>query len=188
MNHFEETRPDHEHMAELLAGSAEAWAELYTRHYSGLVRFCGNFTSNSQQAQDFAQETLIRLKLKAAQFKAGAELKPWLYKIARNICLVNIRKKHEVGWSDSVFAATICAIVDSAPSPSTQVGNLQLNRQALNALAELSEEQRTVLMLKYVEGLTRQQIADAMDIPLATVKSRLYYAMNAVREKFPTNI
>jgi RNA polymerase sigma-70 factor, ECF subfamily len=177
------SQPDHAYMAELCAGNVDAWAKLYERHNDLLVRFCGNFTNDLHLAQDVAHEAFIKLRENASQFRSGADLKPWLYKIARNLCLKEAKKKREVRWTDSTFAKTICSVVDSGPSPASKLANLHLNARALEILANLTEEQRTVVLLKYVEGLTRQEIAIAMDIPEATVKSRLYYAMNAIREK-----
>jgi len=180
------TLADHEHMAALVAGDDASWAKLYERHLDGLVRFCGNFTPDAQLAQDWAQEAFIKLREKAANFRPGSPLKPWLYKIARHICLEGLSRRREAQWTDSVFALSIARRADSAPSPATRFADAQIGAAALAKLAELSEEHRSVLMLKYVEGLSRQEIAEAIEIPEATVKSRLYYAMNAIRAQLET--
>src|SRR2546425_1175357 len=89
------TKADHEHMAAIEAGSNTSWGKLYERHQSGLVRFCGNFAADPQRAEDWAQEAFLRLQENAHTFRAGAEVKPWLYKVARNICLEHRRKHRE---------------------------------------------------------------------------------------------
>lgn len=180
-------KADHEHMAAMLAGSNTSWGTLFERYQAPLVRFCGNFTKDSEVAEEWAQETFIRLKEKAHTFQPGAALKPWLYKVARNVCLESLRKRKEIRWSDSVFAAKAMLLIDSGPAPSTLASNAEFSAKAREMLGQLSEEQRTVFLLKYVEDLSRQEIAEVMDVPENTVKSRLYYAMNALRGKLSRN-
>jgi RNA polymerase sigma-70 factor, ECF subfamily len=181
MTDANKSMPDQEYMVRLASGDDNAWAELYRRHYSGILRFCGNYAADLDESQDYAQDTFMKLKEQAKRFQLGAPLKPWLYKIARNVCLQQLRCKKEVQWSDSVFARTLSATV-SGPSPATRLANLELDQATLTSLEKLSEEHRTVLLLKYVEALTREEIAEMLDIPEATVKSRLYYALQALRE------
>lgn len=180
------TKADYEHMAAIKAGSQTSWGKLYERHQSALVRFCGNFTADPQLAEDWAQEAFVRLKENAHTFKHGAELKPWLYKVARNIYLEHRRKRrqsHEVQWSDSVFATHAIRLADAGHSPASKGVADELNADAKNLLASLNEEMRTVFILKYVEDLSRKEIAEIMDVPEAIVKSRLYHAMNALQER-----
>jgi len=174
------TKADHEHMAALKAGSNTSWGKLYERHQSGLVRFCGNFTADPQLAEDWAQETFIRLKEHKGSFQQGAKLKPWLYKIARNICLNARRSRRDVQWSESAFATRAIELLDPDPSPASKIVG---DADTRSILARLSEDQRTAVILRYVEGLTRKEIAEVMDVPEATVKSRLCRAMNALRER-----
>lgn len=177
------TKADHEHVAMMRAGSQTSWGKLYERHRRGLVRFCGNFTPDPQLAEDWAQEALVKLKENADTFHDGAELKPWLYKVARNICLKYRQKNREAQWSDSVFATQAEQLIDTGPSPASKAVREELNEDVKALLAKFSEEQRTIFTLRYVEGLSRKEIAVVMDLPEALVKSRLCHAMNTLREK-----
>jgi RNA polymerase sigma factor (sigma-70 family) len=177
------TRADHEHMAAIAAGSHSSWGRLYERHLTSLVRFCGNFTADPQLAEDWAQEAFVLLRDSARTFQSGAELKPWLYKIARNVCLKHIRRQREVHWSDSVFATQAKWLIDSGPHSAKKADIADLTQQARELLQCLTEEQRTMFILRYVEGLSRKDIAETMDIPEAVVKSRLGHTMNAIRKK-----
>jgi RNA polymerase sigma-70 factor (ECF subfamily) len=163
-------------------GSASAWGELYERHRSALIRFCGNYTRDPQLAEEWAHETFVVLKEKAGTFRAGAELKPWLYRIARNVCLQSLRRKRELNWSDSV-AARQPLTFDSCPSALSRLAAAELSDRALRMIAELSEVERTVFILRHVEGLKCAEIAQVVDAPLATVKSRLYRAMQLLAER-----
>ena len=172
-------------MEAVKAGGQTSWGKLYERHHPGLLRFCASFTDDAQTAEDCAHEAFLRLKEKAATFEAGAELRPWLYKIARNICLEHQRKQRAMHWGDSVFATSrILAIVAPGASPVSRAAAAELSAKAMECLASLSEEHRTVFLLKYVEGLAREEIAQVLEVPEATVKSRLYHAMLSLREKF----
>ena len=161
----------------MVRGSASAWGELYERYREALIRFCGNYTRDPETAEEWAHESFLALKEKAELFRAGAELKPWLYRIARNVCLQSLRRKRELNWSDSVAASHPLTGLDSGPSPLSRLAAAELSDRAMRMLAQLSEVERTVFVLKYIEGLSRDEIAQVMDAPVATVKSRLYRAM-----------
>jgi RNA polymerase sigma-70 factor (ECF subfamily) len=175
--------PDNIHMANLLRGSHASWERLYQRYRPALLRFCSNYTPDPQTAEAWTHDTFLQLKVKAGTFHPEAELKPWLYKIARNICLQDLRKKSEVSWSDSVAARNALTLTDRNQSPASRLVTTELRGRMKDLLAELSEEERTVVLLKIVEGLTRQEIAVTMETPEATVKSRLHRAMKILRNK-----
>ena len=176
------SKADHEHMAAVEAGSQTSWGKLYERHQSGLMRFCGNFTADPQLAEDWAQEALLRLKENAHTFQKGAEVKPWLYKIARNICHEHSRKNREMQWSDSVFATRAISLIDSSPSPASKIVGREVSAELKALLMKLSEDQRLVFILKYVEDLSRKEIAEVLSIPEATVKIRLGRILKYLRE------
>jgi RNA polymerase sigma-70 factor (ECF subfamily) len=177
------SKADHEHMAAVEAGSQTSWGKLYERHHSGLVRFCGNFTTDPQLSEDWAQEALLRLKENAHTFQKGAEVKPWLYKIARNICHEHSRKNREMQWSDSVFATRAISLTDSGPSPASKIVGLELTAELKTLLMKINEDQRLVFILKYVEDLSRKEIAEVLNMPEATVKIRLGRTLKYMRER-----
>ena len=181
------SRADYELMEAIEAGSNTSWGKIYERHQSGLMRFCGNFTADPQLAEDWAQEALLRLKENAHTFQKGAPVKPWLYKIARNICHEHARHNREVQWSDSVFATRAISLMDSGPSPASKIAGRELGSELKILLMKLSEEQRIVFLLKYVEDLSRKEIAEVLNIPEATVKIRLGRALKFMRERLDQN-
>ena len=176
-----QNNPDNQDILNLIQGSRSSWERLYERYWSGVLRFCHNFTRDTGTAEEWANETFLILKQKAGTFRPEAELRPWLYRIARNTCLQDLRKKREFNWSESVAASGPLAFVDPNPSPASRVEAREVSAQAKALLAQLSEEERTTVLLKFVEGLSREEIAAAMDCPEATVKSRLYRAMKLLR-------
>lgn len=166
-----------------------AWGVLYARYHDAIFRFCGNYVRGASEAEDLTQDTFVKLKEKAHTFKSGARLRPWLYQIARNTCLDYLRRqKHRdpgpKDWSKCYFAQTTrLDVIDITPSPATKLANKDLHQRVMLELEDLSEDHRTVFLLKYVEGLSREEIANTLEVPIGTVKSRLYYAMKRIREK-----
>lgn len=169
-------------------GDEEALAEAYLRYRDRLVRFCGNFVTSRQDAEDLAQDAFLQFRITIDRFRIGEKFGPWLYKIARNKCLDFLKKKRPVllgkQWSDSFSGHTVELNLKAVgPSPATSAERADLCRAMSDVLDGLKEEQRTVFLLKYVEELTRQEIADILDIPPATVKSRLYHTVRQIRGK-----
>jgi RNA polymerase sigma factor (sigma-70 family) len=172
---------DNQDVVKLLKGSRSSWERLYERYRPVVFRFCINYTRDAGTAEEWVHETFIQLKQKAGTFQPEAELRPWLYRIARNICLQNLRKKREFNWSDSLAARNPLSFFDPNPSPASRAEARERNAQARELLARLSEEERTTVLLKFVEGLSRKEIAAAMDCSESSVKSRLYRAMKLLR-------
>jgi len=169
-------------------GDEEAFAEAYRLYHDKLVRFCGNYVSTKQDAEDLAQDAFLQFRRSIDRFRLGEKIGPWIYRITRNKCLDFLKKKRPVllekRWSDTFSGHTIeLNLKDIGPSPATSAERADLRRSLGEVLDELKEEQRTVFLLKYVEELTRQEIAEMLDIPPATVKSRLYNTVKQIRAK-----
>lgn len=181
---------DQELLDLILKEDEDAWGVLYARYHDAIFRFCGNYVRGAAEAEDLAHDSFIKLREKAHTFKKGARLRPWLYQIARNTCLDYLRKqKHRKpsgssDWSKCYFAQTSrIDIIDFTPSPASKIAQRDLHSRIMEELDGLSEEHRTVFLLKYVEGLSRDEISSTLEIPLGTVKSRLYHGMKKIREK-----
>lgn len=174
----------------LKEGDEQAWESFYTQYFDLLRGFCCHFTSDIGEAEDLAQDSILRIREKIKLFDEKRSLKPWVYQITRNICLNFLNKKNrgvdaaKWAWSKSVYATTNqLHIVEGRPSPPSEIGQNESIAELNSHLDVLSDDHRIVLLLKYSENLSRQEIAEALDIPLATVKSRLYHALKNIREK-----
>jgi RNA polymerase sigma-70 factor (ECF subfamily) len=169
-------------------GDEEAFGQVYQMYHDRLIRFCGNYVTSRQDAEDLAQDAFLQFRRKIDHFRIGEKIGPWLYKIARNKCLDFLKKKRPVllgkQWSDSFSGHTVELNLEAVgPSPATSAERADLCRSLSEVLDGLKEEQRTVFLLKYVEELTRREIAEILDIPPATVKSRLYNTVKQIRAK-----
>lgn len=130
-------------------------------------------------AEELAQETLLTVWRKAEHYKAekGGAL-TWIFTIARNLRIDRLRK--EFGWQELTNE-----LADTLPSdetaPDDEASNRQREKRVQAVLKELSPEQREVITLAYVEGLSHSEIAEQLSLPLGTVKSRMRLAYQKVR-------
>lgn len=140
--------------------------------------------------EDLCQSVFIRAKEKEHLFKAGSSEKAWLYQIARNYAINKLRDKirhRELdawAFSKSFYATTSkIHIKDQRESPSGEVQKQDELMQLYHCLDELKEEEREVLLLKYIEGLSRQEIMNVTGFSMALIKKRLYLGLKHLREK-----
>ena len=171
---IEASPSDVELVAAINRGDAAAFEVLYFRHRDWVAGLAYRFTGDSDAALDVMQETFLYFLRKFPGFRLTANLKTFLYPAVRNLSIAARRKAAR-------YQATPAEMeqLEHAPAPpaaGAEVGDLQI------VLAALPEEQREVLLLRFVDGLSLAEIAAAMDIPLGTVKSRLHNALQTLRQ------
>ena len=165
---------DAELVAAINQGSHAAFEALYRRHRDWTVNLACRFTGDEALALDVMQETFLYLLRKFPGFELRASLRTFLYPAVRNLSIAARRKagRCQAGSGEEDLLATL-------PAPKVVAsGNSDLNA----VLAGLTEEQREVLLLRFVDGLSLEEIAVAMEIPLGTVKSRLHNTLKLLRE------
>ena len=164
---------DVELVAAINRGDAAAFEVLYFRHRDWVVGLAYRFTGDSDAALDVLQETFLYVLRKFPGFRLTASFKTFLYPAVRNLSIAARRKAAR-------YQATPAELeqLEHTPAPAAagaEAADLQV------VLAALPEEQREVLLLRFVDGLSLAEIAAAMDIPLGTVKSRLHNALQSLR-------
>lgn len=162
-------------------GDRNAFSELVGIHAQGVRNVIFRMCGDAQVAEDAAQETFMRAWSHPDSFRADREtsLRAWLYRIALNAATDMLRKERRIlpGDVDDFH------LTDPMPGPEGLF--LQGERTALvqQAIQSLPDASRAVLVLKEYEGLSYREIADALDIPIGTVMSRLNYARRLLKEK-----
>jgi RNA polymerase sigma-70 factor (ECF subfamily) len=178
---------DDQHLIEeCLAGRNEAFGELVVRYQDRLFHTLLYVTGAADQAHDVAQDAFIHAFTKLSTFRGESAFYSWLFRIAMNTAVS--RKRRDRRMSSSLDAARENAGHEptdvhpsSQPSHSLEVSERQALVRA--ALAELSEEYRTVLVLKEMEDLRYEEIAEIVGCPIGTVRSRIHRARSELREK-----
>ncbi len=164
----------------------DAFGEIVTRWERKIFALCFGMLNREDEAKDAAQETFIAAYKNLSKFRGDAKVSSWLHRIAVNQCLTKKRREKTrsenfLDESDSAEQKFFAAPKNKMPSNlAEQTERLQAIRQAVNSLPE---DLKQVIVMKEFEDMTFQEISDATDMPLSTVKSRLYTALKQLRMK-----
>ena len=159
-------------------GDRNAFGELVCRYYPGVVRVIYRLCGDTGLAEDMAQEAFLRGWINLSSFHPQSSLRNWLYRIAVNATLDVLRRKSEEPLEDE--AAQM--VPDTAAGPETALIEKERVAMLQQAMHALPEAARSVLVLREYGGLSYQEIASVLDVPVGTVMSRLNYARNRLRE------
>ena len=177
---------DEELVARSMGGDLDSFNQLVLRWERPIYALAYRVIGREEDARDVAQETFLRAFRALSGFKGQAKFSSWLYRITLNLCRDWIRKERRTPVSQAPEGIDIIELAGEATPNETieqRVGRSQLSRAVSRAMASLPEEQRTAIILKEYHGLTFQEIADMLDCPLSTVKTRLYQGLSVVRKQ-----
>jgi RNA polymerase sigma-70 factor (ECF subfamily) len=178
-----------------LAGDGDAFGEVVRRWERKIYALAYGITGSVEEARDAAQETFISAYRNLQGFRGEAKVSSWLHRIAVNQCISRQRRarvRAETGLEDEEKAPALRLFAEGAAgSPAHAAESRQRAEAVRRAVAALPRELREVVLLKEFEELTFQEIADALGVPLSTVKGRLYTALRQLRlrlERFETEV
>jgi RNA polymerase sigma-70 factor (ECF subfamily) len=173
--------PGWELLARVAAGDAGAFTELVEAHQHRLLRLCERMLGDVEEARDAAQEVFLKAYRKAADFRPQGQVYTWLYRIATNHCLNQLRRRRLVRFihleNPEEHEAPAFDPPDDAPDPATALESRRRWHATRKAIAQLPAGQRAVLVLARFEGLSYRQIAEVLGITEGAVESRLFRAM-----------
>ena len=157
----------------------EAFEAMVLRHERMIYLLCLRMTGNADDAQDCAQEAFLNAYRAYGRFRRQASEKTWLYRIAYNACLDFLRKRRGEASLDALREAGFDPADSARPQPGEEAERNELRRQIQQAVMQLPEDQRAVLILRDFQQMPYDEIARVLDVNEGTVKSRL----NRAREK-----
>ena len=163
---------------------------LMRRYERELFTFLRRFLGNAQHAEDVFQGTFLSVHLRIEQFEPGKRFRPWLYAIASNKAIDFMRrnKRHQMASLDSTVQhaesdeAMVSRLSSQGPSPDEQAIRSETNAKVREAVGQLSESTQQLIQLAFYQGLQYADIAEILDIPVGTVKSRVFTAMRKLNE------
>ncbi len=174
-----------EQLVELaVSDDSEAFGEIVRRWERKIFALCFGMLGREDDARDAAQEAFIAAYRNLASFRGDAKVSSWLHRIAVNQCLTTKRRQKTraedfLGDEEGAEERAFVASPHLSPARTTEkVERLNLVRQAVGALPS---DLRQVIVMKEFEEMTFQEISDALELPLSTVKSRLYTALKQLR-------
>jgi RNA polymerase sigma-70 factor (ECF subfamily) len=159
-------------------GDRGAYGELVRLYHAGVINVVYRLCGDARLAEDAAQEAFIRGWLHLPSYNPRSSLRNWLYQIAVNAALDTLRKETKV----SPNALEDLPLAASDPGPEAAVIQAEQRTQVQRAILALPPSSRVVLVLREYEGLSYQEIASALEIPIGTVMSRLNFARSRLKE------
>lgn len=170
-------------------GDIGAFNELVKRYEKQVYNFAYRLTNNYDDANDIAQDAFLRVFNAIGNFRGDASFTTWLFRITTNVFLDDRKKmrSHPHTSLDEYMEldeSTVARqIEDSGPTPEAITEEGERNRILKDAVASLPEYQRVMVVLYHTEQKSYEEIAEIMDMPIGTVKSRLNRARLALKEK-----
>lgn len=165
------------------AGDALAWEGFVRRLQGRVFALAYSYVGEREEARDLAQEIFVRLYETRAQWAEGDEFLPWLFRVARNRSVDYLRRRKVRAPGIAVDESVIADLPDPAPDAEALAVNAHRRGILHAALRRLSAVNREVVVLRDVHGLSLQQVASVLGIPLGTVKSRASRARVELAER-----
>jgi RNA polymerase sigma-70 factor (ECF subfamily) len=178
-------------------GDRAAFGEIVLLYQDRLFNTLLRLVGNADDAAELCQETFARALQKLSEFRGEAGPYTWMFRIATNLALTELRKRQTrrtftIGdggdGSDSnghghQAAALVQRMESVAPSPARQVEEREMHERVVAALGRIDAEQRFLVVMRDVEGFDYHEMAQVLDVPMGTLKSRLFRARLALREQ-----
>ncbi|HEX7086516.1 MAG TPA: sigma-70 family RNA polymerase sigma factor [Vicinamibacterales bacterium] len=180
------TRTDEELVALSMGGDVESFNQLVLRWERPIYALAYRVIGREEEARDVVQETFLRAFRSIGSFRGQAKFSSWVYRIALNLCRDWMRRERRaplLPTPEGVDVIELAAEQGPVESLEDLVARRDLSRLVADAMTKLPEEQRTAIILKEYHGLTFQEIADLVDCPLSTVKTRLYQGLSVLRRE-----
>jgi len=179
-------------MARFQAGETRAFDVLVRRYERELYGYLRRYIGDGSLAEDVFQNTFLQLHLKSGQYEVGRRVRPWLYTIATHQAVDALRRngRHQAvslelaretaadGEADSLAAS----LEGRSPCPFDAASGQEQAERVRAAVGRLPDFLRQVLIMAYYQGLKYREVAEALDIPVGTVKSRLHAALGKLQE------
>lgn len=181
MNH--EAQSDARLVEAALRGDRDAFGDLVSRYQDRLFNTLLRIAGSREDAADAAQDAFVQAYLKLGSFRGDSQFFTWLYRIAMNVALSRRRRRRPMGSLDAAKTSAGEEPMDAAAGPGDQMLAHESAEQVQAALADLAEGHRKILVLRELEGCSYEVIADILELPVGTVRSRLFRARLQLRDK-----
>lgn len=171
---------DEQLVALTVKGDVSAFNEIVARWEGRLYNFVYRYIGDAEEAKDITQESFVRAYSHLEGFRGQSKFSSWLYQIALNLCRSKLRRKQSrpmVSIDDREEDNPLFSLPDTRATPAEHTLERERAVAVREALAQLPEAQRTVIILKEYNGLKFREIAEILDTPESTVKSRLYHGL-----------
>lgn len=169
-------------------GDRGAFAELVDLYKDKIYHISYRMLGNKQEAEDVAQETFLRVYANLDNYDPQYKFSTWIYRIASNLSIDHIRKRKQTLSLDAEVAGSDGMdwhdrFADMGKGPEEEVLTDELQEEVQGAIMSLNPNYRAVMILRYIEDLSLQEISEAIALPISTIKTRIHRGREALRKK-----
>ncbi len=183
-----ETSTDIQNMLRFRDGDAQAFTSLFVKYRKKIINYCYRFFSNQEVAEELAQEVFMKVYKSAQGYRPDAAFSTWLFRIATNVCLNELRKKRYHSTTDSLDAPLFensghsRDIEDSTSQPHEIIESQERDEMVKNAILKLPGKQRAALLLRTYNGFSYNEIAMQLGSTESGVKSLIFRGRESLKE------
>ncbi len=180
------TTSDEQIVEQALAGDADAFGEIVRRWERRIFALAFGMLNSPEDAREATQETFLAAFRNLRNFRGEAKVSSWLHRIAINQCITRQRRSRvrpETALDDETESGGAQLSTPAHASPARQAESRERTEAVRRAVQTLQPELREVVVMKEFEDMTFQEISETLELPLSTVKSRLYSALKQLRMK-----
>jgi len=187
-------------MLDVAEGDELAFNALVERYERPLLNFIGRYVGEYHLARDLYQETFLRIYRAARTYNPARKFSTWLFQIAANLCIDELRRRKVLrpleadlqadlaleGLSEMVQTHRLSRDkqrLATVEDPAQMVERKELTERVQAAIQALPSDDRLVLVLRHYQGFSYQEISEILQCPVGTVKSRLHYALQALKQR-----
>jgi RNA polymerase sigma-70 factor, ECF subfamily len=176
-------RDDAQLIDQALAGHSEAFGQLVLKYQDRLFNTVFHVVGHAEDARDVVQEALVQAFLKLESFRRHSAFYTWLYRIAFNVAITHRRRRRPTVSMDHMRETSHMEPADDEDDPAEALDRKERCRQVRQAIAQLADDHRAVLVLREIDGCCYETISEILDLPIGTVRSRLHRARLQLREE-----
>lgn len=181
---------DEDLVAKSKRGDMEAFRILIERHEKGIYNLAYRMLKNVQDAKDAAQEIFLKVFASLRGFRGESSFTTWLYRIATNECINRLRRPRFLSldelkreYEDERNPIEPPQLIDTSPLPEELAERREIQQLVHKAMDELPDHYRLVVTLRHLQGLSYNEMAAALDLPVGTVKTYLFRAKKILKAK-----
>lgn len=173
---------------QVLKGDQSAYEDIVNLYQHKLYQVCYRMLGSKEEAEDITQEAFVRAYINLHSFDQKRKFSTWIYRIATNLCIDRIRKKKPDYYLDAEVAGTegldmYSQIAADEQLPEETLEQMELQERIQYEISRLPDKYRAVIVLKYIEELSLQEISEILEMPLGTVKTRIHRGREALRKQ-----
>ncbi|MFG6116023.1 RNA polymerase sigma factor SigW [Halobacillus sp. MO56] len=177
-----------EKIKQIKKGDQTAFEDVVSSYQNKVYQICFRMIGNAHEAEDLAQEAFIRAYTNIGRFDERRKFSTWIYRIATNLTIDRIRKKKPDYFLDAEVKGTeglnmYSQLAADQALPEEEVESLELQTYIHEEILALPPKYRSVIVLRFLDELSLQEIADVLEIPVGTVKTRIHRGRETLRKR-----